>query len=122
MTTATNLGARERIVMGRSQHWKFRMLVLVLAPAILAAPGVAQVSVPTVHFPPAGPSGGKVIIIGFVGGFVSRDDAKHPEVQFAAYLRVQTPSPSGSPMFGYLRRGFQRQIVASDQLAVGNEQ
>ena len=27
------------------------------------------------------------IIIGFVGGFVKRDDPKHPEVQFAAYLR-----------------------------------
>jgi hypothetical protein len=37
-------------------------------------------------------------------------------------LSVQTPSPSGSPMFGYLRRGFQGQIVASDQRAVGSEQ
>jgi len=37
-------------------------------------------------------------------------------------LRVQTSSPSGSPMFGYLRRGFQAQIVASDQRAVGGEQ
>jgi hypothetical protein len=37
-------------------------------------------------------------------------------------LRVRTPSPSGSPMFGYLRRGFQGQIVARDQRAVGNEQ
>ncbi|MGA3092724.1 MAG: hypothetical protein ABSD75_29355 [Terriglobales bacterium] len=43
--------------------------------------------------PPAeNPSGGdgatpKAIIIGFVGGFVKHDDAKHPEVQFAAYLR-----------------------------------
>ena len=67
------------------------MLALVLAPAIFAAPGAGQVSVPTVHFPPAGSAGGKVIIIGFVGGFVSRDDAKHPEVQFAAYLRDRYP-------------------------------
>jgi hypothetical protein len=37
-------------------------------------------------------------------------------------LRVQTPSPSGSPMFGYLRRGFQGQIVTSDQQAIGSEQ
>jgi hypothetical protein len=37
-------------------------------------------------------------------------------------LRVQTPSPSGSPMFAYLRRGFQGQLVASDQRAVGGEQ
>jgi len=27
------------------------------------------------------------IVIGFVGGFVKRDDTTHPEVQFAAYLR-----------------------------------
>ena len=32
------------------------------------------------------------IIIGFVGGFVSRDDIKHPEVQFAEYLRQTYPS------------------------------
>src|SRR5258707_3605406 len=67
------------------------MLALVLAPAIFAAPGAAQVSVPRVHFPAAGSAGGKVIIIGFVGGFVSQDDAKHPEVQFAAYLRHRYP-------------------------------
>jgi hypothetical protein len=77
--------------MGGSQHWKFRMLALVLAPAIFAAVGAAQVSVPRVHFPPAGSTGAKVIIIGFVGGFVSQDDAKHPEVQFAAYLRHRYP-------------------------------
>ena len=29
----------------------------------------------------------QTIIIGFVGGFVKGDDPKHPEVQFAAYLR-----------------------------------
>lgn len=29
----------------------------------------------------------KAIIIGFVGGFVRRDDIRHPEVEFAAYLR-----------------------------------
>ena len=67
------------------------MLALVLAPGIFAAPGAAQDSVPRVHFPPAGSAGGKVIIIGFVGGFVSQDDAKHPEVQFAAYLRDRYP-------------------------------
>ena len=90
-SAAINQGARERTVMGGSQHWKLRMLALVLAPAIFTAPGTAQVSVPRVHFPPAGSAGGKVIIIGFVGGFVSQDDAKHPEVQFAAYLRDRYP-------------------------------
>ncbi len=29
----------------------------------------------------------KAIILGFVGGFVKRDDVKHPEVLFAAYLQ-----------------------------------
>src|ERR1700723_739307 len=90
-STAVNQGPRERIVIRGAQHRKFRMLALVLAPAIFAAPGAAQVSVPRVHFPPAGFAGGKVIIIGFVGGFVSQDDAKHPEVQFAAYLRHRYP-------------------------------
>jgi hypothetical protein len=64
------------------------MLALVLAPAIFAASAAAQVLVPGGQFPPAG---GKVIIIGFVGGFVSQDDTKHPEVQFAAYLRYRYP-------------------------------
>jgi hypothetical protein len=72
--------------MGGPQHWRFRVLALVLAPAILAAACAAQVSVPKV-----GSACGKVIIIGFVGGFVSQDDAKHPEVQFAAYLRHRYP-------------------------------
>ncbi|HMH16260.1 MAG TPA: hypothetical protein VK578_24395 [Edaphobacter sp.] len=67
------------------------MLALVLAPTIFSAPGAAQVSVPRIQFPPVGSAGGKVIIIGFVGGFVSQDDAKHPEVQFAAYLRHRYP-------------------------------
>src|ERR1700723_4123303 len=73
------------------QYWKVRMLAWILALAIFAVPGAAQVSVPTVHFPAVGSAGGKVIIIGFVGGFVSQDDAKHPEVQFAAYLRYRYP-------------------------------
>jgi pimeloyl-ACP methyl ester carboxylesterase len=33
-----------------------------------------------------------VIVVGFVGGFVKRDDATHPEVQFAAYLRDRYPA------------------------------
>jgi hypothetical protein len=73
------------------QHWKFRMSVLVLAPAIFAAPGTTQLSISKVHFPPARSADAKVIIIGFVGGFVSQNDAKHPEVQFAAYLRHRYP-------------------------------
>ncbi len=73
------------------QHWKSRMLGLALAPAIFAASGATQTPVPMVHFPADGSTSGKVMIIGFVGGFVSQNDAKHPEVQFAAYLRHRYP-------------------------------
>ena len=38
------------------------------------------------------PANRNVIIIGFVGGFVSVNDTKHPEVQFAAYLRDRYPT------------------------------
>jgi hypothetical protein len=37
------------------------------------------------------PADRNVIIIGFVGGFVSTKDTKHPEVQFASYLRDRYP-------------------------------
>jgi pimeloyl-ACP methyl ester carboxylesterase len=39
-----------------------------------------------------GPANRNIIIIGFVGGFVSVNDTKHPEVQFAAYLRDRYPT------------------------------
>ena len=42
---------------------------------------------------------GNAIVIGFVGGFVKHDDAKHPEVQFAAYLRNRYPSGFHSEVF-----------------------
>jgi hypothetical protein len=42
----------------------------------------------------------KVIVIGFVGGFVKHDDAKHAEVQFAAYLRDRYASAIDAKVFG----------------------
>jgi len=39
------------------------------------------------------------IIIGFVGGFVRRDDMNHPEVQFAEYLRQAYPSVVHAEVF-----------------------
>ena len=41
----------------------------------------------------------KAVIIGFVGGFVRRDDANHPEVQFAKYLRERYPSGVHAEVF-----------------------
>ena len=42
----------------------------------------------------------KVIVIGFVGGFVKHDDAKHAEVQFAARLRDRYASAVDVSVFG----------------------
>jgi len=42
----------------------------------------------------------KVIVIGFVGGFVRHDDAKHAEVQFAAQLRDRYASAVDAKVFG----------------------
>jgi hypothetical protein len=42
---------------------------------------------------------GKTIIIGFVGGFVRNDDARHPEVHFAEYLRDRYPSSVYAAVF-----------------------
>jgi hypothetical protein len=41
-----------------------------------------------------------VILIGFVGGFVRRDDVRHPEVQFAEYLRDRYGSEIHAEVFG----------------------
>jgi pimeloyl-ACP methyl ester carboxylesterase len=51
-----------------------------------------QASLPQLRSTLTDPTNRNVIIIGFVGGFVSRDDVKHPEVQFAAYLRDRYPT------------------------------
>jgi hypothetical protein len=41
----------------------------------------------------------KMIVVGFVGGFAKRDDAKHPEVQFAAHLRIRYSSQIHAEVF-----------------------
>ncbi len=42
----------------------------------------------------------KIIVIGFVGGFARHDDQKHPEVQFATYLRERYRSRISAEVFG----------------------
>ena len=42
----------------------------------------------------------KIIVIGFVGGFARHDDQKHPEVQFAEYLRQRYRSRISAEIFG----------------------
>jgi hypothetical protein len=41
----------------------------------------------------------KVIVIGFVGGFVRHDDGRHPEVEFAGLLRERYPSVVHAEVF-----------------------
>lgn len=81
--------------MRERRYWKVAALIFALASTILGAPGIVrgqEPSLPKVRSTLAGSASRNVIIIGFVGGFVSRDDIKHPEVQFAAYLRDRYPS------------------------------
>src|SRR5277367_2042375 len=58
------------------------------------------------------PTTRNVIIIGFVGGFVSRDDAKHPEVQFAAYLRDRYPTIHAEVFGNHHGRKALHQVVS----------
>src|ERR1700731_2510763 len=75
------------------QHRKFPALVFVLTAMIFTTRIAHGQEVSLREERPAitTPSIRNVIIIGFVGGFVSRNDTKHPEVQFAAYLRDRYP-------------------------------
>jgi hypothetical protein len=57
------------------------------------------------------PATRNVIVIGFVGGFVSRDDAKHPEVQFAAYLRDRYPTIHAEVFGNHHERKALHQVV-----------
>jgi hypothetical protein len=80
--------------MGERRSWRATAFVLALTAMVSVAPGIAhgqeeflRGARPVVKDPVR-----NVIIIGFVGGFVSRNDTKHPEVQFAAYLRDRYPT------------------------------
>jgi pimeloyl-ACP methyl ester carboxylesterase len=75
------------------RHRKFTVLVFFFTAMVLMT-GIAhgqQISPPEVRSAMTPPAVRNVIVIGFVGGFVSRHDTKHPEVQFAAYLRDRYP-------------------------------
>jgi pimeloyl-ACP methyl ester carboxylesterase len=76
-------------------HRKLTTLISVLTAMVLVAPCIVdgqEAIVGEARSAMILPAARNVIIIGFVGGFVSRNDTKHPEVQFAAYLRDRYPS------------------------------
>jgi len=59
-----------------------------------------------------GPHEGRLIVIGFVGGDVKRDDARHPEVQLAAELRRRYSSSVYAAVFGnHHREAAHRQVL-----------
>jgi hypothetical protein len=75
----------------------FPRLVLLAATSLAPWSSARSLAMP----PPAVDSPlHKVIVIGFVGGFVKHDDAKHAEVQFAARLRDRYASAVDVEVFG----------------------
>jgi pimeloyl-ACP methyl ester carboxylesterase len=68
-----------------------------------------------------------VIVIGFVGGFVRHDDARHPEVRFAGLLRERYPSVVHAEVFSNhdgknaLRRVLQLLDANRDGLLTADE-
>jgi pimeloyl-ACP methyl ester carboxylesterase len=82
---------------------------------VLVAPGITHaqgVSLPEVPTSVTAPTNRNVIIIGFVGGFVSRNDTKHPEVQFAAYLRDRYPTIHAEVFGNHHGRKALHQVVS----------
>src|ERR1700730_18955404 len=76
-------------------YWRATLLIVALAATVTGTSGIAygqEAPPPKVRYPLHESSSRNVIVIGFVGGFVSRNDTKHPEVQFAAYLRDRYPT------------------------------
>jgi pimeloyl-ACP methyl ester carboxylesterase len=96
------------------RHRKFTAFFFVLTAIVVMTPDIVQgqgasrrevppaVTVPTIR---------NAIIIGFVGGFVSRNDTKHPEVQFAAYLRDRYPTIHAEVFGNHHGRKALRQVV-----------
>jgi hypothetical protein len=54
----------------------------------------------------------KAIVIGFVGGFVRRDDTRHPEVQFAEYLQQRYSSVHAEVFSNHDGRTALRRVVS----------
>lgn len=75
--------------MRERSYWKAALPLLTLAAMLLGPANLAQGPAAPATIPStlAHAASRNVIIIGFVGGFVNPDDTRHPEVQFAAYLR-----------------------------------
>jgi hypothetical protein len=80
------------------QYRKLILRLFLLAAASLASFSSARSQ--AIPLPAVGSPLHKVIVVGFVGGFVKHDDAKHAEVQFAARLRDRYASAVEVRVFG----------------------
>jgi hypothetical protein len=80
---------------------------------LLTAAALTLSSARSLETPPAMDSAlHKVIVIGFVGGFVRHDDAKHAEVKFAAQLRDRYSSAVDVKVFGnHSGQGALRHVI-----------
>jgi hypothetical protein len=78
----------------KRRRWRLGPRLLMLAAGLHCLPGQA-LPVPVVDS-----AGATAIVVGFVGGFVRHDDAKHAEVQFAERLRDRYPSTLNVQIFG----------------------
>ena len=56
-------------------------------------------------------TGQKAIVIGFLGGFVKRNDVKHPEVLFANYLRSRYGPTVSAAVFGNHEAGKALELI-----------
>jgi hypothetical protein len=93
LQVARSSGSGELALKDR-RHGKFTAIA-VLTAVVFVATGIAhgqEMSIRQVRSTVTDPTVRNVVIVGFVGGFVSRNDTKHPEVQFAAYLRDRYPT------------------------------
>ena len=75
---------------------------LCLALSLFLAPGTVASTPPAAE--PTQPTAPRIIVIGFVGGFVKHDNSVHSEVQLAARLRQDYPSGVQVEVFENHRR------------------
>jgi hypothetical protein len=95
-------------------HRRVAGLLFVAVASLIAAQGSAKGQQPSLRETPLSVTAPvrNTIVIGFVGGFVSTKDTKHPEVQFAAYLRDRYPTLHAEVFGNHHGRKALHQIVS----------
>ncbi len=96
------------------QYKKVALLFIVVIASLVAAQDRANGQQPSLLQTSSSATAPvrNTIVIGFVGGFVSREDTKHPEVQFAAYLRDRYPSVHAEVFGNHHGRKALHQLVS----------